>query len=451
MSTRVLFFASLVVCAAATAAWPQDAPAPFAASPVVPAPAPTVWNAPAAPAATSQPTQGPSYSPPGAYPLPAQPQGVSSPAPGANSPPAGVYAAPAGAYAAPAGAYAAPPGAVMVVPGQPYAYQAVDPYAGPVVMAPAPMLVPAPPPPSYRWSVATEALFLGRDCGDSILLGRSLYNNPPLHLSHEPHPDSLFSDDEPFPLAAGLRLEVNRKLNDRVTLSGTYWGLQQWSVGETIYGDPEHQSVLAYSPYLQMSSLLNGLDHSLGYTNRSQVENAEFNALFRLNTYDPYVGLHWILGARYINFADQFTLTGVDDLNSTVERLDYHTTNNLVGGQTGLLFTHGWDRFQWETGVKFGLMGNIYHQHGTDAASDPGGVPAGFAPYDGVNNGSGVSALFEFSLAARFRLAKSVWFRLGYQFYDVTGLALAPRQLRGFGHGGNVFFDGLSLGLQSTW
>ena len=194
-----------------------------------------------------------------------------------------------------------------------------------------------------------------------------------------------------------------------------------------------------------------GLDNSLGYTYGSQIQNVEVNALFRLNPSDPYWEVDWLCGVRYVYFADNFTLTGVDDLNSASEQLDYNTTNNLIGVQTGLLFVHGWSRFQWEAGLKVGLMANIYHQHGTDTASNPSGIPAGFTPYDISNSGSGLSALFELSLAARYRLTDNLGLRLGYQVYDITGLALAPRQLGSFGHGGNVAFDGLSIGLQATW
>jgi hypothetical protein len=341
----------------------------------------------------------------------------------------------------------------MVAPGQPYPYlyPPPGPYASPQVVSPPPMeLVPVPPLPSNLWSVAVDALFLERGSGGSMPLGYTYYNSasklPPALPT-----DNLYSDDVPFPLVAGLRLEISGKLDNNITLAATYWGLQQWSVGRTIYGDPYQDTVLAYSPYLQLPTLLTGLDNLLGYTYNSQIENVEFNALFRLNTYNPYWQLNWLWGARYVYFADQFTLTGVDNLNSATEQLGCNTANNLVGAQTGLLFLYGWSRFQWEAGLKVGLMANIYHQHATDTASDPSGTPSGFTPYDISNNGCGLSALFELSLAARCRLTDNLWLRLGYQFYDIGGLALAPRQLDGFGHGGNAALDGFSLGLQATW
>ena len=137
-------------------------------------------------------------------------------------------------------------------------------------------------------------------------------------------------------------------------------------------------------------------------------------------------------------------------LNGATEQLDSRTTNNLIGVQTGLLFVHGWSRFQWEAGLKVGLMANIYRQHGTDTASEPTGVPAGFMPYDISNSGSGLSGPLRVSLPPATVSPTTSVLRLGYQVYDITGLALAPRQLGSFGHGG-VAFDGLSLGLKATW
>lgn len=97
-------------------------------------------------------------------------------------------------------------------------------------------------------------------------------------------------------------------------------------------------------------------------------------------------------------------------------------------------------------------MANIYHQDKTDNASTAtSAIPAGFAPYSISNSGSDLSGLFELTLGTRYRLTNSLWLRLGYQVYDITGLALGPRQLGSLGHGGNVCYDGLSIGLQAIW
>ena len=136
-----------------------------------------------------------------------------SPAPPSQPVPGPSY--PPGAYAPPPGPYTPPPGAVMVAPGQPYpyGYPPPGPYSGPVIMSP-PVLVPAPPLPSYQWSALVDALFLERSSGGSIPLG-----------TYEPVPvNGLYSDDSPFPLEAGIRLEISRKFDNDITLVGYLLG-----------------------------------------------------------------------------------------------------------------------------------------------------------------------------------------------------------------------------------
>ena len=351
-------------------------------------------------------------------------------------------------YYPPPGSYAPPPGAVMVVPGQPYpyAYPPPGPYAGPVVMSPqVAVLVPAPPLPSYQWGATVDALFLERSSGGSIPLGYTYYNSG-------------------LPAAGRQSLQRRRVLSPRRRIAtgnqpevrqqhhpcGHLLGLAAMVGRETIYGDPVQDTVLAFSPLLQLPTLLDGMDNSLGYTYGSQIENVEFNTILRLNPSDPYWEVDWLWGVRYIYLADNFSLTGSDNYYNASEQLAYSTTNNLIGVQTGLLFVHGWSRVQWEAGLKFGLMANIFHQHGADTASN---VPRAstFNPYNISNSGSDLSALFEVSIGVRYRLTDNLGLRLGYQFYDITGLALAPRQLGGLGHGGNLALDGFSIGLQATW
>jgi hypothetical protein len=334
----------------------------------------------------------------------------------------------------------------MVVPSQP-AYPPPGPYAGPVVVGPrVAILTPAPPLSPYVWSAAVDALFLERSSGGSIPLGFTAYNPLPNLPPNEPS-QTLYSDDVGFPLQAGVRLEIARKFENGLAIVGTYWGLQQWNVGRTIYADPAQYTVLAYSPYLQLPGLVGGLDDSLGYSYSSSVQNVEINGMFTVNSND-YWEFNLLCGARYVNFTDKLTMTGIDDYSSSSEQLEYKTTNNLIGAQAGLLLVHGWSRYQWEAGLKVGLMANVYEQRGTDTASN---APAQFTPFNVSNSGTDLAALFEVSIAARYRITENLWLRIAYQFYDITGLALAPRQLGSFGHEGNVALDGLSIGMQCTW
>jgi hypothetical protein len=311
------------------------------------------------------------------------------------------------------------------------------------------MVVPPPATPS-RWTISTEALWLERSIGNSAPLGFTAYNfpfnAPPAWPTH-----NLHTDDVLFPLEIGLRLQVTRRFDDQTALEASYWGLQQWSVGRTIYGDPTGDTVLAYSPWLQISPLLGGLNNSLGYTYNSEVHNAEINRRLPLGGYNPYWGLDWLWGFRYFHLSDDFTLSGSDLDWGANESLNYQTSNDLVGMQLGLQSVRGWDRFQLITEGKVGLLANFYTQRGIDSGGGTANSLIGFTPFDQSRSGTDVSALFELSLAARCRLNSHLWLHLGYQLYCVTGLALGPRQLGGYDHNGTVVLDGLSLGLEMAW
>ena len=325
----------------------------------------------------------------------------------------------------------------------------------PRVAPAAPVLVPAPGPGQFvtipgletpHWMLAVEALWLERNVGNSVGLGFSAYNGG--SGGHYGVTDSLYTDDVLLPLETGVRLQISRRISDRAAIEASYWGMQQWSVGETLYGNPATDSVLTFSPWLQISPTADGMNDHLGYTYSSQVHNAEINERLLLNAYNPYWALDWLWGFRYFHLSDDFTLNGSDQDTGYSENLNYQTNNNLVGMQIGLQGVRGWDRFQFITEGKVGLLANFYTQQGSDSA---GGNPPGFVPLNVSQNGTDLSALFELSITARLRVTQYLWLRAGYQLYCVTGLALAPRQLGGPDHNGTVTLDGLSLGLETAW
>ena len=249
-----------------------------------------------------------------------------------------------------------------------------------------------------------------------------------------------------FRCAPGVRLQLIARITDQMALEASGWGLQQWSIGRTIYGDPVGESVLAYSSWLQTPGIINGLDTSLGYTYSSEVANAEINQRFKLFSFDPYRSFSWLWGVRYFHLSDDFTLSGVDLHPADSESLNWRTNNNLVGLQAGLNWTWGWDRFQLSTEAKIGLFANVYSQHGIDSAVGTAGVQ----PFDISHGSTDLAAIFEFSLLARYRVTECLWVRAGYQCYGITGLALGPRQLGGYDASGSVGLDGLSLGIEFT-
>ncbi|MGA2063230.1 MAG: hypothetical protein ABSG67_22395 [Thermoguttaceae bacterium] len=361
-----------------------------------------------------------------------------------------------------------PPGQPVLQPTTPYVQpgQPVYPPTTPYVQPGQPVyppyeLVPAQPvypPPEYwmpvpspglglvpgdsnpRWDFSVDALWLERDTGVAVPLGFTSFN----YGSHAPQAvrtDSLCTDEVLFPLEPGIRLQVIGRITDQMAIEGSGWGLQQWSIGQTIYGDPIGETVLAHSSWLQIPVF----DNSLSYSYSSQVANAEINQRFKLFSIDPYRAFSWLWGVRYFYLADDFTLTGAD-LTSKYESLNWQTKNNLIGMQLGLQWAWGWDRFQLSSEAKIGLFANAYSQQGADLA----GGAVGFQPFDVSHSGTDLAALFEVSVLLRYRITPCTWLRAGYQFYGVTGQALGPRQLGGYDAAGTVGFDGLSVGLELT-
>ncbi|MEN6457436.1 MAG: hypothetical protein ABFC63_00770 [Thermoguttaceae bacterium] len=300
-------------------------------------------------------------------------------------------------------------------------------------------------PRQSHWNVAVDALWLSRTSDRPTEFGWTDYN-PYSGAPQAIYTDSLWSDDKVFSFAPGVRLQVAAQMSEWMSIEGIGWGLQQWSVGRTIYGDPDTYSVLAYSPWLQIPLLIgDGLDDYLSYRYKSEVANAELNQRFQFCPDDPFRSVSFLWGVRYVYLSDDLTLSGSDLYNSVYENLRWQTKNNLVGMQVGLQCARNWDRFQLSLEAKIGLYGNIYSQHGTDTGS-----ATGFSPMDISHNGTDLAALFEASISARYRITDWLWARAGYQYYGISGLALGNRQLAGYDSGGWVGLDGLSVGLELT-
>jgi hypothetical protein len=410
-------------------------------------------------AALAQDVLGPQIAPSGMQSMSApnttQPPPVPSPAgqPVPPPPPPGIAPPPGQSSWPPPAPPAYQQPAPYVPPDQPV-YQPV--YQQPYAVAPAqpvyeqpgswlattsPSLGLAPGATNPHWDISIDALWLSRDVGDSIALGHTEFN-PDAHTRQAIRTDSLWSDDVVFPLEPGVRLQLVGRITDRMAIEATCWGLQDWSVGRSIHGDPVGESVLGYSSWLQTPII----DNVLSYTYSSQVANAEINQRFKLWSQDPYRALSWLWGVRYFHLNEDFALSGSDVCTGASETLDWQTKNDLVGMQVGLNWTCGADRFQLCTEAKVGLFANIYSQHGVDT----GVGTAGFEPFDVTHNNTDLAALFELSVMLRCRVTSCLWLRGGFQYYGLSGLAIAPRQLGGFDANGTAGFSGLSLGMELT-
>jgi hypothetical protein len=305
------------------------------------------------------------------------------------------------------------------------------------------------PTEQSSWMFAADALWLERTDNTNVILGNTVFNNGG-SLGYVT--DILTSGDVDFPLATGVRLQLGYRFNDVTGLEWTYWGLQQWSVGRSLSGDPVGNTVLAFSPWTQTDYLIGGFNNSLGYVYQSSVNNAEFNWRF-IGSGDDRWSVAGLLGIRYIEVADKFNLNGSDVSTGDYENIDISTTNNLLGPQIGVEYNRKWERFQLITDVKAALFANFVSASYSNLNSS--GVteenPVGFIPFSEKDRGTEVAGLFEVSVIGRYRLNDHWWLRGGYQSTYLGGLALGPRQLAAFDHRGGLTLDGPSLGFEADW
>jgi hypothetical protein len=332
-------------------------------------------------------------------------------------------------------------------------------YGQPVLVQPPAYVQPPPQQPTAdatvciptnapRWFVSAEALWLERTDDRDVVLGDAVTNTGgPSFIV-----DQLTSGDELFPLEAGVKLQLGYRLNDNVAIEMTYWGLQQWSVGSAIFGDPIGESVLIFSPWTQTDLLIGGFDNSLSYSYRSRVNNVEVNERFA-GTGGMFWSIAGLWGVRYLQVSDQFSLNASDLATGDFENIDIKTANNLVGPQIGVQFLDDWKRFQLSTELKAGIFANFisasyYNLNSSGAIS---GSPAGFIPINQSQTTTGVAGVFEISIIGRYRVTDHLWIRGGWNDYFIAGLALGPRQLGEFSHGASISLDGPSLGIEASW
>jgi hypothetical protein len=347
-------------------------------------------------------------------------------------------------------------------PPQPYPtapqYSSPPPYAAapPPAYATAPSLdgttvfpTTAMPTLGSRWMFSAEALWLQRIDNSGVILGNTVtdYGAGLGYVT-----DVLTSTDVNFPLDFGVRLQAGYRFTDQNSVMLTYFGLQQSSVGRTIYGDPVGNTVLAYSPWTQTDAIIGGFDNSLGYTYGSRVNNAEINQRI-VAASGPTWTLAGLWGVRFVQVADRFNLNGTDASTGDFENIDIRTANNLLGPQIGAEWTSYWNRFQLSSAVKGGLFANFNSASYSNLNSSGmiTGNPAGFYPIEQSVHSTSLAGLVEFSLMGRYRVTEHFWLLGGYQTYYLGGLALGPRQLPNFDHSGGLSLSGPSVGLETNW
>jgi hypothetical protein len=183
------------------------------------------------------------------------------------------------------------------------------------------------------------------------------------------------------------------------------------------------------------------------------LHNVEFNAQHTWVD-DGRWALGTGIGIRYLQWDESAQLSGSNSFPWAVyEEIDAHSHNHLVGPQFGIELERTWDRIQLSLRGETALCANFVRQsrwNGNSSGVQPGGFPAINLLSDS-NQATGVAGVIDLSLTGTCRLCTHVALRGGYELLYVAGLGLAPNQLGGYNHGGDVFLQGPAAGFEVDW
>lgn len=275
-----------------------------------------------------------------------------------------------------------------------------------------------------RWFAAGDAIWLQRDTPTNFELARDV------EAAGNQVGGRFFDLDRAagFDQQAGFRALLGYRIGCRGAAEFSYFGLNYWE-GSAALRDPSGGAVAVQSPYLGSSipTADNGFSAITAHYN-SELHNAEANLRWYLCE-SPCGTLSVLTGVRYLSWREQLTLTGKDDFDpNRIETTRIRTFNNLIGWQCGGEFTHGLMQGLLHLGgaAKAGIYGNPALQHTTNVYTGPN---AGLA-VEGRNLEASSSGILEASLHATLWVTGNLKVRSGYQVMYVTGLALAPDNLR---------------------
>jgi len=167
--------------------------------------------------------------------------------------------------------------------------------------------------------------------------------------------------------------------------------------------------------------------------------------------------MEWLVGFRYLNLGENFSLTSYDDAES-VSTYAVRTRNQLYGAQVGGRLRRCVGRWSFEGTGKAGLFGNDARQYSDAIVDFPDNFEVRPATWASRTQ---VAFAGELNFTGIYQI-NNVWgLRAGYNLLWLEGLALAPDQLdftnldgisgTGIASSGGVFMHGVSVGLEARW
>jgi hypothetical protein len=297
------------------------------------------------------------------------------------------------------------------------------------------------PLPDTGWYASAEALFLQLDHGAN--------GNTPIVLDSLSGATLLGTNDLNYPMAAGPRLVLGRRLGEGRAAELVYFGLQDWDAGRLVRGDND----LRLPGDLGVGSLDFFNADSFAVTSGATINNVEAN-LWRPAGEGR---LALMAGFRYLDLDERLSIRPTDS-DTGASRYTIATGNDLFGGQLGgryRILPDDSRRLGLEGVAKAGLFGNAAQMgqfvsdfDGSEVVRDTA-VSAGRVAFVG-----------ELGVTGLIRVTQNLNARIGYSLLWVEGIARAANQLDytdTAASGTTMFFgqgaclQGLNIGLELGW
>lgn len=300
-------------------------------------------------------------------------------------------------------------------------------------------------PACPRWTAQVDALMLWRS---------NVASYPLLALNNgTTFPTVLNANEIYSDMAVGPRAALMLHLDNEYAFEGNYF-----YVG----------SISGSSAFVAPAATGYAFDNLAGWnlgdiTNGVAVLNGEIQSV-ELNVRHRHCGspVTWLAGFRWVEWNDELTIN--DNFAETVEPFAVGTdnvrslaTNDLYGGQLGLdalLLTFA-DVMRINAVAKAGVYGNFDAQNTVSVGGDRIG------PDTITRSRDQVSFFGEIGVNGAVRISQHVFWRAGYNFFWLAGVATAPQQLGAVDlagtsqgrvdAGGSVFLQGVNTGIEVLW
>lgn len=297
------------------------------------------------------------------------------------------------------------------------------------------------PLPATAWYASAEALFLQLDHGSN--------GNTPVVLDSLTDATLLGTDELTYPMTAGPRLVLGRRLAGDGAAELVYFGLQDWNAARIVTGDNN----LRVPGDLGVATRDFFNADAFDVTSGATINNVEAN-LWRPAGEGR---LALMAGFRYLNLDERFSIqAGDSDTGSSCYTIA--TGNDLFGGQLGgryRILPDDSRRLGLEGIAKAGLFGNAVEMG--QFVSD---VDGSQVIRDTAVSAGRVAFVGELGVTGLIRVAGNVNARIGYSLLWVEGVARAANQLDytdTAASGTNLFFgqgafmQGVNVGFEIGW